>query len=109
VTEDGADFIVRFKKNRIKKGDLPLIADTEFKLDEKDGILQWTWGSVKGQTRDEILRMLDEGIPQAEIVKALGIDKGYVSRVRKKAMEDNIIGKNGKLTQIGFAQINAVD
>ena len=109
VTEDGADFIVRFKKSRIRKSDLPLIADTELKLDEKDGILQWTWGSVKGQTRDEILRMLDEGIPQAEIVKALGIDKGYVSRVRKKAMEDNIIGKNGKLTQAGFAQINAVD
>lgn len=53
--------------------------------------------------------MLDEGIPQAEIVKALGVDKGYVSRVRKKAMEDNILGKNGKLIQTGFGQINAID
>lgn len=108
--EEGCRFIVTFTKTRVPLENLPLISEVEFKLQQDEGgRYMWGWSNLKRKTRDEILRMLDEGISQVEIAKALGIDKGYVSRIRKKAMDENILGKNGKLTQSGFTQINAVD
>jgi hypothetical protein len=106
MSEQGARFIVHFSKARIRTADLQLIGDTEFSLaEDENGSTVWTWGNVRGRTRVEVLRMLDEGIPQVDIAKLLGISKGYVSRIRAKALADNHLGKNGKLTQSGFALV----
>jgi len=105
--EDGARFIVRFTKSRVKTSDLHLVADTEFKLihDENKNLV-WAWGSVRAETKKEVLRLLDEGMSQADVKNTLGIDKSYVSRIRKKAVKDNFLTPKNKLTQEGFMAIN---
>jgi 5S rRNA maturation endonuclease (ribonuclease M5) len=104
--EDGARFIAHFEKSRVSLDDLPLITDTEFKLmqDEGGGIV-WTWGSVRRETKIEILRMLDEGLKNAEIAEALNITRAYVSKVKKQGIQDGHLTENGKLTQVGFKAI----
>jgi predicted ATP-dependent serine protease len=101
-TEHGARFICKFKKNRVKTSDVALLADTEFSLTEIDGRIEWTWGGAKRKTQLEIMRLLDDGVQQKDIAQMIGVDKGYVSRVKTQAIRDNHIGKNGKLTQSGF-------
>ncbi len=101
-TEQGARFIVKFKKSRARLSDLPLLAEVEFTLTEKDGQVQWAWGGVKKKTQIEILRMIDEGVTQKDIAELLGVTKGYVSQVKTKAIKDNLIGRNGQLTQSGY-------
>jgi len=101
--EDGARFVAHFSKARIPTADLQLIADTEFRLIQDEGSQSvWTWGSVKKKTQIEILKLLDEGIPQKEIGELLGVTKGYVSRIKTQAIQDNHLGKNERLTQSGF-------
>jgi hypothetical protein len=107
MSEQGAKFIVRFKKSRVQTSDLNLIGDVEFTLTEVNGCLQWTWGSVKRKTQFEILRMLEEGTAQSDIARALGIDRSYVNRVKARAMKDGHLGKTGKLTQDGLSLINS--
>ena len=62
---------------------------------------------MKKKNQIEILRMIDEGIAQADISKILAIDKGYVSRVKAKAIKDGYLSKDGKLTQSGFTLVNS--
>ncbi len=110
VPEDGARFIVSFKKARVATSDLPLIADTQFRLTEdQDGCLVWAWGNVRKETRKEILRLCDEGHKGTDIAAALGITRGRVSQVIKKATEDGILSKTGKLTQSGFREVNEME
>jgi hypothetical protein len=49
--------------------------------------------------------MLDEGMEYDAIIKALGITKGYISRVRKDAFGQGFITSNGKLTDTGRAYV----
>jgi hypothetical protein len=110
VPEDGARFICSFKKARVATSDLPLIADTQFRLTEdQDGCLVWAWENVRKETRKEILRLSDEGHKGTDIAAALGITRGRVSQVIKKATEDGILSKTGKLTQSGFREVNEME
>jgi len=105
--EDGARFIVRFTKSRVRMSDLHLVADTEFKLIyDENKKLAWAWGNIKAETKNEILRLLNEGFSQSDVKDALGVDKAYVSRVRKKAIQDGFLTPKNKLTQEGFIAIN---
>jgi len=105
--EDGARFIVHFSKARVQTSRLSLIGDTEFKLIlDESGDHVWTFGSVRKETKNEILRLLDEGITQTNIKNTLGIDKGYVSRTRKQAIKDGLLTTKDKLTQSGFMTVN---
>jgi transcriptional regulator len=49
--------------------------------------------------------MLDEGYNQKEISENLEVDKGYVSKVRKKAIENNQLTNKNKLTQTGYKEL----
>jgi len=107
VAEDGAKFITKFRKQRVRTQDLPLLADTQFHLmiDER-GQHTWTWGNVKKETKIEILKQFDEGATGQEIAENLGISKGYVSRIKKEAIRDGYLNKKNKLTQTeGFSLV----
>lgn len=96
--EDGARFVLHFTKARIRTKDLPLIGDLEFKLaHDPKGKLIWIWNNVKGEIKKETLRLLDSGMTQADTANTLGIDKGYVSRIRKQAIRDGILNSKNKI------------
>jgi len=102
VPEDGCRFICHFSKARVATSDISKIADTEFKLIEDQGHHVWTWGSVKAETRREVLKLLDEGLTQISIAENLGITRGRVSQIVKRAKKDGYLSSKGKLTQSGF-------
>ncbi len=101
--EDGCRFIVSFTKARVSLAGMPLISETEFSLEENDERKYiWTWQNVKKERKKEILKMLDEGADYESICSSLGITKGYISRIKKQAIKDNVLTPGGKLTQSGF-------
>lgn len=105
--EQGAKFNVSFSKARVPVESLELMADTQFQLTvDEDGRLTWTWGNPERSTKTEILKRINEGMINQEIAETLGIDKSYVSRVKKKAIQDSILTAKGKLTKIGFRAIS---
>lgn len=105
--EDGARFIVHFSKARVQTKFLSLIGDTEFKLlYDQDGQLVWTWGNVRKEIKNEILRLLDEGLSQTDVKDNLNIHKGTVSRIRSQAIKDGLLTPKNKLTQSGFMAVN---
>jgi putative DNA primase/helicase len=107
VPEDGAKFIVHFTKHRVRTNKLKDIADTQFQLTEDEsGLLIWSWGNIKAETRLEILRMIDEGHKQIDIADALGITRGYVSRIVKTAAREDHLTAKGKLTQSGHRVVH---
>jgi len=106
-SDQGARFIVKFKKTRISTKELHLLQDYEFQLTETDRGIEWVWDNPKKRNKAEILRLLDEGITQTDIVKTLGVDKGYVSRVKTQAIKDGHLSKTGKLTSGGFMAIDS--
>lgn len=105
--EDGARFIVHFAKTRVRIQDLVLLADAEFQLRQNEaGKLVWTWGNVKKETKREVLRMLDEEAAYDSICDALGITKGYITKIKKQAIKDGLLSEKGKITQSGLSFIS---
>ncbi len=101
--EDGARFVVNFTKSRIRTSRLHLIADTEFKLIQgEDGGYIWTWGNVRANNKNEVLKLLDEGLPQTDVASTLGIGKAAVSKIRAQAIKDDLLTLKNKLTHSGF-------
>ncbi|MBL7203249.1 MAG: AAA family ATPase [Desulfobacteraceae bacterium] len=106
TAEDGARFIVSFQKARVATKDLSAIGDNQFQLiQDEHGDLSWTWGNVRRETRIEVLKLLDEGLKNQDIVTTLNIDKGYVSRIKNQAIKDGVLSKIGKLTQSGYVKV----
>lgn len=104
--EEGARFIVRFTKSRVKTSDLHLVADTEFKLiHDENGKLAWSWSNVKGERKREVIKMLDEGMDYKNIAESLNISKGYITKVKKQAINDGLLTPKCKLTQTGFSYV----
>jgi putative DNA primase/helicase len=106
--EEGARFIVKFKKIRVSMKELKLLQDYEFRLLEIDNRVEWAWKSAKKKNQGEILRMIDEGMKQEDIASLIGVSKGYVSQVKTKAIKDGHLSKDGKLTPEGIALIRSV-
>ena len=106
--EDGARFVAHFSKHRIRTRDLPLIADTEFKIMDcgEDGIA-CVWKDAKKQKKLEIIRLSDEGVSVGHIAKIVGVAKSYVTKVRQEAIKDVILSESGKLTQLGYSKLNS--
>jgi len=104
--EDGCRFILHFSKARARHGNLPLLTDYEFKLQlNAFDRLVWTHGSVKKERKQEVLKLLDEGTDAKSICELLDITKGYVSRIKNKAIKDGALDANLKLTDLGKGQI----
>ena len=101
VPEDGARFIVKFSKARIRTADLPLITDTEFHLKEKAGRVEWTFAGTKKKNKVEILRLLSEGVSQTDITDLLGVSKGQVSKTRAWLIGEDYLTKSGSITVKG--------
>ncbi|MCX6224487.1 MAG: AAA family ATPase, partial [Bacteroidia bacterium] len=98
--EDGADFIISFTKSRVIYEDLPLIQDVRFTLRKDDtGKVSWIAGNVKAEIRSSVLDMLNDGISGNEIAEVLSITKGYVSRIKKDAIEKGIMNRQGRYTE----------
>jgi len=53
--------------------------------------------------------MLSEGVKQGEIASMLGITEGRVSRIKRKAIQGNLITKDGKVTRGGMQFIQATE
>jgi len=102
VPEDGAKFIAHFTKHRVRTSKLKDIADTQFQLTEDEsGLLVWSWGNVKAETKLEVLRLLDEGHNQSDVASMVGVHKGTVSKIRKQALKEGQMTLKNKLTQSG--------
>jgi putative DNA primase/helicase len=104
--EQGARFNVIFEKARLRTKELPFTKPMEFQLSEDEfntGV--WTHRTTLTANRIRILQMLDEGYNQKEISENLEVDKGYVSKVRKKAIENNQLTNKNKLTQTGYKEL----
>ncbi|SPD74180.1 conserved hypothetical protein [uncultured Desulfobacterium sp.] len=107
--EDGAKFIVHFTKARVSTKDLQLIADTQFKLlEDETGVYSWDFGDVRKENRLAVLEMISEGMDQKTICDTLGLSKGYVSKVKKKLLDDGHISKKGEITQSGFSVLHGL-
>ncbi|MFH2075251.1 MAG: helix-turn-helix domain-containing protein [Pseudomonadota bacterium] len=62
---------------------------------------------MKRETKIEVLRMLNDGMDYAAICDALGISKGRVSQIKKQAIEESLIARDGKLTVTGFELVRS--
>ena len=99
--EDGARFVAKFSKARIRNADLGLIADTEFLLKERGGRLVWTFSGTKKKNKVEVLRLLAQGIKQKEIHERLGLTPGRVSQIKQNLIEEGLMTKSNQLTPMG--------
>ena len=106
--EDGARFIVHFSKARVSTSKLNLIGDTEFKLIlDETGNHTWTYKNVRQSAKIEVIKMIDEGLDQKTIAENLNVSKGYVSQLKKQAVNDGWLSTKGKLTPTGFEYVSA--
>ena len=105
--EDGARFIAHFSKARVQTSKLNLISDTEFKFMVDDtGNHTWTYGNIKQERKREVIKMIDEGFDQKTICESLDLSKGYVSKLKKQAIDDGLITHKGKITPSGCDYIS---
>ena len=78
----------------------------EFKLiEDETGKHVWTWGNVKKENRKAVLELIGEGTDQKTICESLDLSKGYVSKIRSKAVKDGHLSSKGELTQSGYALV----
>ena len=101
---DGARFVVKFEKSRVRTRDLPSLADVEFQLTEDEqGRGVWTWKRTKGKTKKvKVLKMLDEGLNYDAINEETGLSKSRITQIKQEGQEKGWLDKNGKLTPEGL-------
>ena len=105
--EDGARFIVHFTKARVATKDLSLISDIEFKLiEDESGQYVWAWKNIRKENTQSVLELFNDGMDTKAICETLGITKGRVSQIRKKAVRDGYLTPKGSLTQQGYLFLN---
>jgi hypothetical protein len=105
-TEDGARFICKFPKARIKSKDLPYVKDYEFQLKEVDGRYEWLFKDEQADKKQRVLSMLDQGFKQKDIAEELGMSSANVTKIKNRAVTDGILSKDGRLTQSGYQKIH---
>lgn len=82
--QDGCHFELRFTKSRSVKG--VAVAPLDVRLLEQDGRLTWAHNTLEESKLDQVKGLLDEGITSpAEIAEALGIDRTWAWRLKKRA------------------------
>lgn len=103
--EQGARFNTTFEKSRLPNSELHFAKPMEFHLEEESGQSTWTFKTVAAANRIQVLQMLDEGYSQKEVSETLGIHKGTVSKIRKRAIEDCFLTSKNKLTKTGYLEV----
>lgn len=102
--EEGARFIAHFEKSRLSPDDLPLITDTEFRLEQDEHGLRWSFDKVKVENRRAVLQLIDQGLDQKSIHEVLNLSKGYVSKIVKGARAEGFISTANELTPAGHME-----
>jgi 5S rRNA maturation endonuclease (ribonuclease M5) len=106
--EDGARFVIHFSKARVQTKHLNIMGDTEFKLMiDESGDHVWTYKNVRQSAKIEVIKMIDDGLDQKTIAENLNVSKGYVSQLKKQAVNDGWLSTKGKLTPTGFEHVSA--
>ncbi len=107
---DGAVFDVEFKKSRGVCGDG--VSPFTFRIQKIDGHLEWTTDKVGTKIKDIIIALIgnpDKNIKQSNIVRSVGKDKSYVSRIINIAIKDGILTEDKKFTPSGLEQYKNID
>ncbi len=99
--EQGARFIVQFKKIRVYIEKPTLIADHEFHLIQGFPNLEWSYTTLKKKISDEVLRLISEGVKPKDIAERLNIVKSHVSQIKSRAVRDGYLSESGELTKKG--------
>ncbi len=56
---------------------------------------------LKKKNKQEVLKLLSEGIPQKEISDIIHLSKGQVSKIKAGIVEDDLLSEKGKITVKG--------
>lgn len=90
--EMGCEFIISFSKSRVPAKYLPELKEINFKLTEREtGLYEWGWLYAKTATREKIIELLREDVPNKEIATECGVTPAYVSRIKKDAKLEGIL------------------
>lgn len=101
--EDGARFICHFSKARVRASALNQIQDNEFKLTmDETGRHVWTCGGVRQAMEIEILSLLHDGMKQIDVANVLSVNRGQVSKVRGRAIKNELLNQQNKLLPKGY-------
>jgi putative DNA primase/helicase len=98
--EDGAYFDVEFTKARAVFGDGAAPFSIKILSTTRDQ-LTWTTEEAGTNSREKIIALLGNGIPQKEIPDILHCAKSWVSSVKRKAIKDGHLADNGRFTEQG--------
>lgn len=102
VKEDGCSFILSFTKARVSHKDIGAVSDHHFKLIDNGGYYTWQWGNVRKEIKIEVLQLLHNGEDYNAICETLDITKGYISRIKKGAIQEGHMDTKGRLTATGL-------
>lgn len=91
--EDGARFEVHFEKTRGICGDDVKPFEAKLTTDH-DGKQIWTIKDLEENLIKKVADLLNDGIPQNEIVELLKISKGYVSKLKNRAISLSLLRRN---------------
>ena len=105
--EEGCKFDVTFTKARSVYG--AGATPFSFQIVDQDGGLTWVVDEKGSGSREMIIAMLGQGIPQKDIPEILGCHKAWVSRVKKKAVEDGFLTESGEFTPQGKEAFGGVN
>jgi hypothetical protein len=101
---DGARFVVKFEKARVRTRYLPSLADVEFRLNEDEqGRGVWIWKHTKHDSKVEVLKLLHEGLDYDAICEETGLkSKRRITQIKQEGEEKGWLDKKGKLTTEGL-------
>jgi putative DNA primase/helicase len=86
VPENGADFVLTFSKTRLPWDDLKHVQDMRFTLRQDEaGQTEWSWGFIRAKIKEDVIRLLQEGIPGKDIAEQLGVTRGRISQIKQEA------------------------
>jgi len=89
--DKGACFEIHFEKARGLYGDDTKPVEVMLTT-AQDQTQTWAIKELEQSTAEKVAALLTEGIPQGEIAEMLGITKGAVSKAKKRAREDGLLG-----------------
>jgi putative DNA primase/helicase len=106
--QDGASFEVEFTKARGVFGECANSFNMRFINNGKNGLI-WTTDEPGSGSRETIIALLGHGISQKDIPALLNCGKAWVSRVKAKAIREELLTKNGAFTPKGKLEFGKVD
>ena len=66
----------------------------------------WNYQNMRKENTRAVLELINKAMDTKTICETLGITKGRVSQIRKKAIKDGYLTPKGSLTQQGYLFLN---